>query len=143
MDKTPSITEYKGNTMRTTQDVANDVLATIFSAENPGRNLELTLQGIVGECGWTESLAAAILNALEIALKEGAPMGQAMKDAYEKAVEAINKALGLVKDFEREHPALFWSLVAVGILTVLTPWALCALGFGELGPVEGTCAFSY
>lgn len=38
------------------------------------------------------TLAAAILNALEIALKEGAPMGQAMKDAYEKAVEAVEKA---------------------------------------------------
>jgi hypothetical protein len=116
--------------MRTTQEVANDVLTTLYGAERPGCNLELTLQGIVSECGWTESLAAAILNALEIALKEGAPMGQATKDAYEKAVEAIEKVLGLVKDFECEHPKLFWSLVAVGILVVLTPWALEALGFG-------------
>jgi hypothetical protein len=86
-------------------------LILLYSTEKPGRNLELTLQGIVSECGWTESLAAAVLNALEIALKESIPMGQAMKDAYKKAVQIIEKVLGLGKDFEREHPILFWSIV--------------------------------
>jgi hypothetical protein len=137
----PSVTEYKDNPTRTTQEIADTVLAAIYSAEKPGRSLELTLQDIVSECGWTESLAAAILNTLELALKEGAPMGQAVKDAYETTVEAAEKALGLIRDFEREHPILFWSLVALGILAILAPWALEALGFAELGPVEGTCAF--
>jgi hypothetical protein len=34
-------------------------------------------------------------------------MGQAMKDAYKKAVQIIEKVLGLVKDFERKHLILF------------------------------------
>ena len=37
-----------------------------------------------------------------------------MEDAYENAVEAIEKALGLVKDFEHEHSRLFRSLFAEG-----------------------------
>lgn len=136
--KAASMIEYKHNKALTTQEVANEVLTALYSAEKPGRNLELTLQGIVSECGWTESLAAAILNALETALKNGAAMGPAMKDTYEKVVEAIEKALGLVRDFEQAHPILFWSLVAVGVLVVLSPWAPEALGFAELGPVQGT-----
>lgn len=139
------MTSYKdyNATRTTTQDVANDVLTTLYRAEKRGRDLERTLQGIVSERGWTESLAAAILNTLEAALKEGASMGPAMKDAYEKAVEAIEKVLRLVGDFKREHPVLFWSLVAVAILVVLAPWALEALGFAELGPVEGTCLLRF
>lgn len=29
------------------------------------------------------------------------------------------------------------TLVAIGILVILVPWAVEALGFGELGPIEG------
>jgi hypothetical protein len=60
-------------------------------------------------------------------------MGQAMKEAFEKA---ISEAVG----FAREHPA-YCTLIALGILVALgLPWAIEALGFAELGPLEGSFA---
>jgi hypothetical protein len=87
------------------------------------------LQEIVGENGWTENLATAILNGLESALRAGATMGQAVKEAFEKATK---EAAG----FAHDHPA-FCTLIALGILVALAPWVIGALGFGELGPIEG------
>ncbi|KFY04391.1 hypothetical protein V491_09368 [Pseudogymnoascus sp. VKM F-3775] len=59
-------------------------------------------------------------------------MGATMTEAFEKAV---SEASGLA----HEHP-YFCALIAVGILAILMPWVLEALGFAELGPVEGTFA---
>jgi hypothetical protein len=78
---------------------------------------------------WTENIAKAILGGLETALKNGAPMGQAMKDAFDKAT-------GAAVQFVKNHP-IICTLVALGILVILAPWAIEALGFGELGPIEG------
>lgn len=51
----------------------------LYGAENKGRDLEQTINNIVTEYGWVESVATAILNRLEDALKEGIPMGQVMR----------------------------------------------------------------
>ena len=59
-------------------------------------------------------------------------MGQAMRDAYEKVVRVVEE----VWQFTKDHP-VFVAVVALGILVVLAPWAISALGFGELGPIEG------
>src|SRR5580698_3531969 len=85
------------------------------------------LQDVVHETGWYEDLAAAVLTGLENALKAEAPMGQAVKDAYEKATQIIADVLG----FAKEHP-VFCTVVALGILVILAPWAIEAVGFGEL-----------
>lgn len=87
------------------------------------------MQDIVGDRGWTENLAKNILGGIENGLKQGVLMGKAMKEASEKA---ITTAAG----FAHDHP-YFCALIAVGILAVLMPWVLEALGFAELGPVEG------
>ena len=58
----------------------------------------------------------------------------ALKDAAEKATVAV---IEIVKD--HWHP-LFYTLVALGILFILEPWAILALGFGELGPIEDMSA---
>jgi len=59
-------------------------------------------------------------------------MGKAMKEASGKAIdEAV--------DLAHEHP-YFCALVAVGVLAILMPWLLEALGFAELGPIEGSFA---
>jgi hypothetical protein len=118
---------------RTTQELTTEVLNTLYKAEKKGRTLKQDLQDIVSDYGWTENLATAILNGLESALKAGAPMGQAMKEAFEKATKEA-------ADFAHDHP-VFCTLIALGILAILVPWAVVALGFGELGPVEGkSCA---
>lgn len=56
-------------------------------------------------------------------------MGQAMKSAFDKAIKEV-------AEFPHDHP-IFCTLLALGILVVLSPWVLKALGFAELGPVEG------
>ncbi len=62
-------------------------------------------------------------------------MGQAMKEAFEKSVKEAT-------DFAHNHPVYF-TLIALGILVILTPWAIEALGFGELGPIEGELAHGF
>jgi hypothetical protein len=118
---------------RTAQDVATEVINTLYSAEKKGRDLEQAINNIVTEYGWTESIGIAILNALENALKNGTAMGQVMKEAFDKATDAAIS-------FVRDHP-VYCTIIALGILVVLAPWVLEAVGFGELGPIEGKIDF--
>lgn len=121
-------TQYAQNT----QSLAKEVLSTLYAADINDEHLSQRLQDIVRETGWYENLAASVLNGLENALKSGAPMNQAMKDAYDKAAYVIGNIWGFVED----HP-VFFALLALGILVILMPWAVELLGFGELGPIEG------
>jgi hypothetical protein len=123
---------------QTTQSLAEDVLSTLFAADINDEHLVQRLQGIVHETGWYESIVALVLNGLENALKAGAPMGQAMKDAYEKVEQVVGAVWGFVKG----HP-VFFALVALGILVIFVPWAVEVLGFGELGPIEGMSVVVY
>ncbi|OCK85397.1 hypothetical protein K432DRAFT_439275 [Lepidopterella palustris CBS 459.81] len=82
-EKIPKNFIYKGG--RTAKSVAADVLATLYSAEKADSSLEKSLKNTVGECGWTQNVAEAILNGLANALRNGAAMGGAMRDAFEKA----------------------------------------------------------
>jgi hypothetical protein len=60
----------------------------LYAAESNDEHLTRSLQDIAVH--GSESLAAAVLNNLENALKAGAPMGKAIEDAYERAAaEAI------------------------------------------------------
>ncbi|KAH9042995.1 hypothetical protein EDB84DRAFT_1248643, partial [Lactarius hengduanensis] len=120
---------------QTTQSQAADILSILYDADTNDEHLFQHLQDVVRETGWYESLAASVLNGLENALKAGAPMGQVMRDAYEKAAQVV----GDVWEYTKEHP-VFFAITALGILVILAPWAIEVLGFGELGPIEGTFA---
>ena len=61
-------------------------------------------------------------------------MGQAMREAYDKACGPA-KSLG---EFIHYHP-IWFTIIALGILVILPPAVLEALGFGAVGPVEGKC----
>lgn len=77
--------------------------------------------------------AQCLLEALVDAINKGKPMSDAMKKAFEKASVAA-------RQFVREHPVLarvFVTIVALGVLALLVPWVIKALGFGILGPVKG------
>ena len=119
------------------QDVAAAILSALHKADNPGHDLDLAVQDIVSQAGgWYEHIAIAVLTALRNALMEGSPMRQAMGVAFEKARDA---AAGIA-DFAREHPlytAAICAVIALGILVILAPSVIAALGFSELGPVEG------
>jgi len=120
---------------QTTESLAEDILSSLFTAQINDENLKHRIQDIVRVAGWYETLAVAVLKGVENALKAEVPMGQAMKDAYDKATKVIEEVL----QFGKDHP-VFVAVVALGILVVLAPWAIAALGFGELGPIEGTFA---
>ena len=84
--------------------------------------------------GWSEQVAFSILAMLENILKAGTLLGQAMREAYDKACEAA-KSLG---EFIHDRP-IWFTIIALGILVILTPAVLEVLGFGAMGPVEGKC----
>jgi len=119
------------NPPQTTESLAEDILSSLFTAQINDENLKHRIQDIVRVAGWYETLAVAVLKGMENALKAEVPMGQAMRDAYDKAAKVVEE----VWQFGKDHP-VFVAVVALGILVVLAPWA----GFGELGPIEGTFA---
>ena len=124
---------YPTKHLRTTPEVAAAICSALREAEKPGRDLDTAIKDIVSQAGgFSERIAAAILAALQKALKEGSPMRQAMREAYNKASDA---AAGL-PGFAREHP-IFCTVIALGILVILAPAIIHALGFGLSGPIEG------
>lgn len=121
------------HTHTTEEEVASSILTTIFSAEKSGPDLERRLQELVRSSGWSEGLAKRILDGLVDALNSSKAMGGAVKEAFDKAS-------AVASEFVHEHPvfvAAVATVVAIGILVILVPWAVEVLGFGELGPAEG------
>jgi len=119
----------------TTESQAADILSIFYGADTNDEQLIQRLQDVVCKTGWYEDLALAVLTGVENALKAEAPMGQAMRDAYEKAAQVVADIWG----FAKEHP-VFCAALALGILVLFAPWAVELLGFGELGPIEGSFA---
>jgi len=112
--------------------VAADVLRAQFNANEGGEHLRKSVRDIIGARGWTENIAKRILGGIENALRDSAQMGKTM-------AEAANKAIAEATGFALDHP-YFCAVIAVGVLAILMPWVLEALGFAELGPVEGSFA---
>lgn len=118
-----------------------DVVSILRSAEKEGVELAKKVGDTVGAEGWTEWIAEGILNGIKAILDEGPEkMGNAMKVAYDRASEAADALFQFTKD----HPiatAGLLTIIAVGILVILAPAVVEALGFAELGPIEGTLFF--
>ena len=120
-------------------EAASSIVSAMRDADKHGPSLDVTIQSEVHQAGgWSEYLAKKILAALEIVLKAG-QMNAAMEEAYGKACEAAK----VFEGFAADHPlaAVFCTIVAIGVLVVLAPYAVEMLGFGELGPIEGECCF--
>lgn len=114
------------------EDMAAQLVDTIFTSPSLP-DLHAQLQNTINAQSWTETLASAILSALTKALEIGAPMGNAVKEAYDKANADVAK-------WATEHPKLAAVLVvviAIGILVVVMPWVIDALGFEAVGPRVG------
>ena len=131
-ETSPASSYSEKKTPQTTESLAQDILLAFYTANANNNNLVQRIQDIVHETGWYEDLGAAVLTGLENALKAETPMGQGMRDAYDKAEGAVEE----VWKFAKDHP-VFLAVVALGILVILAPWALEVLGFGELGPIAG------
>lgn len=118
---------------RAPASIASDILTILLTADTPytlhkqlNEKLEVNIKN------WTEAIATALLRGLENAIKTGSQMAKAASDAL---TQAENAAIG----FAKEHP-VYATLIALGILAILTPWALEILGFGESGPIEESFA---
>ncbi|OKL57791.1 hypothetical protein UA08_07026 [Talaromyces atroroseus] len=122
------------------ENVAEQVVQIISNAEKNGPSLRAQIKGTVQAEGWTEGIAKTILAKLQQVVEQGKEdWGPVMR-------EAINTARKIVLDIFQlalDHPVaatIFCTLVALGILVLITPWVIEALGFGKLGPIEGTFA---
>jgi len=131
----------------TAELVASQILTALLSGPKPGPTLDASILSIIHTHrpstttahNWYASIAKALFHKLESLLKQGsARLSGAMADAFGKAGDAV-AAIG---DFAREHPlwtAAVVGVVVFGIMVLLAPYLLEALGFAELGPVEGKC----
>ncbi|KAF2629540.1 hypothetical protein BU25DRAFT_408808 [Macroventuria anomochaeta] len=121
---------------RPLDEVVVDVVNAILRAEKAGAGLKAELEAIVGPYGWKEYLAEKVLEKLGAAL-QGAhdKLGPAIRDAYHKVWEVANE----IEGFVIQHPVMC-TIIALGVLVVIAPWVVEALGFAELGPVKGSFA---
>ena len=123
--------------MHPAQDEADRFLHSLRTAKHAGPELQLRLRDIASTNGWKDSLAQKILNGIAAMIREGdrltGAMGEMVQDVSQKAHQ-----------FARDHPTYAnllsfggYTLLAFGILVLVAPWVLTALGFGEEGPVLG------
>lgn len=85
--------------------------------------------------GSSENIASAVLDGLKNAISTGTEKGQAATDGVARSKDAV---VGFVSD----HP-FYITLLALGLIAMLTPWALKVFGFGELGPIGVSWAASW
>ncbi|MCJ1248316.1 hypothetical protein MMC30_005533 [Trapelia coarctata] len=115
----------------TIEEAANKIICALNTATKPGVSLDATIQSIVHQAGgWSQYLAERVLSALEAVLRAGTEMNAALKEAYLKAFEEAKKIEGFVE----AHPVattVFCTIIALGVLWILAPYVLGALGFGE------------
>jgi hypothetical protein len=121
------------------EEMVNNFLNVLFAAEKSGRDLEEKLKRTVQDTSWNSYMAEAIIHAFEEALKKGKAMNEVIKDAFDKSYAEAFALFHEAYDFSRDHPleAIFTTIVVIGILVLLAPWVLEAVGFGTLGPIEG------
>ncbi|GAM37414.1 hypothetical protein TCE0_024r07318 [Talaromyces pinophilus] len=115
------------------KEVVDEVIKTIITAENGGPLLRSQLKDIISADTWKETVAKAILFNLEQMIQKGPnTRGRALREAIQVADEAVKE----IFHFAADHPVIC-TLIAIGVLVLLAPWLIKALGFGELGPIEG------
>lgn len=115
-----------------TTQAADSFVDILFITEKNGIELRLTLDEIIKTNGWKQNFARAVFEALQKAIETARPMGDALRELYNKVVLVVNDIEGFVKD----HPILC-ALIALGILILVSPWVIEALGFAEGGILEG------
>lgn len=121
-------------------DTANTFVNTIFLAEKTGAELKQSLADILDtnswrQATWREKFAKAVFEATQKGIETARPMSAALREVYDKVACVVDGIEGFVKD----HP-IVCALIALGILVLLAPWVIEALGFAEGGILEGSFA---
>ncbi|CRG88118.1 hypothetical protein PISL3812_05145 [Talaromyces islandicus] len=105
--------------------------AAELSAENAGRNGVIASVSIDSPPS-SERTISSTTNLEPTSPTQDRMMAKASLDAL---AQAKHTAVGFAED----HP-VYATLIALGILAILMPWALEILGFGDLSPIEGSFA---
>ncbi|KAJ0327548.1 hypothetical protein COL5a_005930 [Colletotrichum fioriniae] len=122
----------KDQPIRSAQDAASEFIDILRTAEKGGKDFEHRLRNIVTVNSWTEELAKYILSGVEGLVRHRDTIGQVVRETVDKSTEAADS----VFEFAKEHP-VFVTIIAIGVLVIVAPWVVEALGFGELGPIAG------
>jgi hypothetical protein len=131
-----SATTPTSSSSETTQ-AASQFIDTLFAAEKNGPELHQALcQNQFQTASLKQHFARVVFETMQKAIETARPMGIALGETYEKVVREIDSIEGFVK----EHPVIC-AVIAIGILVVLAPWVVEALGFAEAGIVEGKWDF--
>jgi hypothetical protein len=115
-----------------TARAADSLINTIFLAEKNGLELRQSLEEIIRTNSWRQNFAKAVFEATQHAIETARPMGDALREVYDKVASVVYSVEGFVRD----HPVVC-ALIALGILVLLAPWVIEALGFAEGGILEG------
>ncbi|KAL4896081.1 hypothetical protein BDV59DRAFT_127559 [Aspergillus ambiguus] len=118
-------------TPQTEQQQASDILSIILSSESIDE-IHKSVNEVMRTTGWTENIAKALLSGLQDAIDKGAPMAKA-------ATTALKRVREEAFEFAKDHP-VYATILAIGVLALVMPWVVESLGFGELGPIEGSFA---
>ncbi|KAL2163255.1 hypothetical protein VTH06DRAFT_5311 [Thermothelomyces fergusii] len=138
---------------------ADRIVAVLLTAPRPADPSEADLTSRAAAAAglraqdWTSYLAERVLHALERKLGgvlaenggDRSGWGGALADAYDVAVQLVKREFGDLWEYVRAHPyeaaaTVLLTLVSLGVLARLLPLIVRALGFGQLGPVEGSFA---
>ncbi|KAK1717338.1 uncharacterized protein BDZ83DRAFT_30161 [Colletotrichum acutatum] len=125
----------KDQPLRSAKDAASEFIDILRTAEKGGKDLERHLRNIVTANSWTEELAKYILSGVEGLVRHRNTIGQIVRETVDKSTEAADS----VFEFAKEHP-VFVTIIAIGVLVIVAPWVIEALGFGEFGPIADTFA---
>ncbi|GLI81960.1 hypothetical protein PoHVEF18_010357 [Penicillium ochrochloron] len=131
---TPTNTSLSLANHRSSESVASEIVTKILEAETRC-SLQKELNEVIRINGWSDTIAKAILDGLQNAIENGTEMARVATDALGQSKEAASS-------FATDHP-VYATLIALGVLALLMPWALEILGFGELGPIEGSFAAAW
>jgi hypothetical protein len=114
------------------KQAAQSFVNTLFAAEKNGPELHQALNDIIQTASLKQYFARVVFETLQKAIETARPMGLALGETYKKVCHEIDGIEGFVKD----HP-IMCAVIAIGILVVLAPWVIEALGFVEGGILEG------
>ncbi|KAK4224059.1 hypothetical protein QBC38DRAFT_502595 [Podospora fimiseda] len=133
---------------RKAYNAARKIIFQILSANSITPSLESQFD----TASWSEKIAKHVFNTLRNILNpdnvdKRASWGEALTEAYNKAVEVATDTFRDLVQYAKDHPteteivlSVLLSLFVCGVLVQLAPRILILLGFGFKGPVEGSFA---
>lgn len=114
------------------EGVAIQIVDTLYDGENHSTKVKPALRGIFLANSWKPNLAQATFLSLQKEIKAGRPMGGALQEIYENVARETDSTKESVSA-RSEHCAI----TTLGILVLISPWKIEALGFSEREVLEG------